>query len=79
MRLLAKLLSVLTFVAAVFVLTSCSASVSAGGPGVGNGPPAHAKAYGLRSKQPVVAEVTVGPAVKVDVDVSAKAGKGPKW
>lgn len=48
------LLSVVSSVLAILMLTSCSTTTTIGrasGPGIGNGPPAHAPAWGHRKKE----------------------------
>ena len=68
-------LSVVSFVLAILMLTSCSTTTTVGtasGPGIRNGPPAHAPAWGRRKKEQnteVVVETRPSVGVKGTVEI----------
>ena len=67
------LLSVVSFVLAILMLTSCTTTTTVStGPGIGNGPPAHAPAWGRRKKEKateVVIETRPSVGVKGSVEI----------
>lgn len=66
-------LSVVSFVLAILMLTSCSTTTTVStGPGIGNGPPAHAPAWGHRKKEKateVVVETRPSVGVKGTIEI----------
>ncbi|NLH16313.1 MAG: hypothetical protein GX455_07030 [Phycisphaerae bacterium] len=66
-------LSVVGVILAILMLTSCSTTATVStGPGIGNGPPAHAPAWGHRKKEKateVVVETRPSVGVKGTVEI----------